>query len=60
MLQQQWQVIVQWDLPLPQPLREKRILVASEIQHATSIPICRQCYSDRKLWISVKYDEATV
>jgi len=42
LLQQLRQANVQWDEPLPQPLQEQWILVASKIQNATNILICRQ------------------
>ena len=45
LLQQLWLRNVEWDEPLPQPLQDRWITVATEIQYATNISINRQYLS---------------
>ena len=45
LLQQPWQRNTEWDEPLPQPLQEQWVSIATEIQHTTSIPIHRQYFT---------------
>ena len=45
LLQQLWQRNVEWDEPLPQPLQDQWVSIATEIQHATNLSICRQYFT---------------
>ena len=49
LLQQLWQRNVEWDEPLPQPLQEQWVSIATEIQHATNLSICRQYLTTEEL-----------